>query len=386
MKKEGINPIIIIGAFVLFGLSVGLSFFYIFNLQESNDKYFRNYNKNEENELSAILKYQNDTDKKIEHALDSLMYSFDDPYVVENPYKINPLSAVIAFYTKKKESIDVIINDVFAYTVKASKRHVIPIYGLYNNAVNIITLKMGNKSKEIEIKTDIYNDDHEGIDMSKNVGDKTHYFLLGNTNSKESNLRGFDKLGNLIYYLDLDYISGVKFYNTRLYVGYNSKYSKDNNLSDVKLEMDYLGKIYGISTNLSDLEMKDNVDNKIDDDVYVGNNINIYRKSINNQDLTKSKDTIKYTEYSKISTKEISNELDDALIYDKSFRIASNGEYLTYDIDDEGMLVLVNKNTFYTYMYSLDNTNMIKIEPLGQSAVYLYKDGKYYTLLTTVIK
>lgn len=386
MKKRGVNPITIIGAFVLFGMSVGLSLFYIFSLQESNDKYFKSYNREEVNELSEVLEYQDETDRKIRNAIEGKKYTLDDPYIIINPYKINPLSAVIAFNTDKKEAVEVYINDEYAFTVKEDKDHIIPIYGLFNNAVNIVKLKIGKTIKEIEIKTDLFNFEHEGMEMAKMVDEKTHYFVLGNVNDKTSTLRGFDKLGNMVYYLDLDYISGVKFYNTRLYVGYNSKYSKDNDMTDLKLEMDYLGKIYGISTNLSDLDTKDNVANGVDSDIYVGTNVNIYRKNIKNLELSKRTDNLKYTEYTKVSTKEISKELEDAKIYDKKFKISTNGEYLTYDIDEKGKLVLVNKNTFNTYMYSLDDTNLIKVEPLGQSSLYLYKDGVYYTLLTTIRK
>ena len=370
----------IVVAFVIFGMSLGLSIFYVYRLQETNAEYFKSYNKDEENVLREVINHQRDTDYKLADVIASKKYTFDDPYILENPYEVNPLSAVIAFNTSKKESVDVYINDRLAYRVKETKDHIIPIYGLYSNAVNIVTLKMGNNSKEIILKTDVYDNNHDGIDISSKLDGKNNYFLTGNIDQNNSTLRGFDNLGNLIYYLDLPYISGVKFYNTRLYVGYNSKYSKEYEMPNLKLEMDFLGKIYGISTDVSDLD----TDNFVDNTSYLGHSINMYREKINNLSLDEVTDSLKYTDNTKISTNEIRDELDNASIYDKDFIVSMNGHYLTYDIDDDGMLVLVNKNTFNSYTYSLDNKHLIKVEPVGPSSLYLYKDGKYYTLLTTI--
>lgn len=385
MRKKGVNLFIIISAFVLFGISVGLSIYYIFSLQENNSKYFHSYNHIEENELREILIYQEETDMKLQKVINEGKYTIDEPFLMINPYKINPLSAVIAFNTEDKSTVEVYVNDKYAYTVKATKDHIIPIYGLFNNAVNIVRITCGNDTKELEINTNVFNYNHDGIEMHELVDEKTHYFILGDINDKSSTLRGFDEHGNMIYYLDLDYISGVKFYNTRLYVGYNGKYSKGTELKDLKLEMDYLGKIYGISTNLTDLDTEGNIDNGNLDENYIGTKVNIYRNTISNLNLSKRTDNLKYSEYDRLSTNELSSGLDNALVYDKNYRISTNGAYLTYDIDEEdGELILVNKDTYYTYKYPLDDKKLIKLEPIGESSLYLKKDGKYYTLLTTI--
>ncbi len=97
--------------------------------------------------------------KKIEHIIESQFkaeetflaeyrrgtYTFEQPFAVENPYLISPLTALILFETEKEEAITVTVKGTEAYgdfhfTTKKERSHTIPVYGLYADADNTVIL------------------------------------------------------------------------------------------------------------------------------------------------------------------------------------------------------------------------------------------------------
>ena len=90
----------------------------------------------ETNELESQEKVLNDINEK----LNSNIYTIDNPLKVYDPFKVNPLSAIIAFNTNEEIEINVSINNEYRYISKKSSTHVIPIFYLIPNDTNIITL------------------------------------------------------------------------------------------------------------------------------------------------------------------------------------------------------------------------------------------------------
>ena len=112
-------------------------------------------------------------------------------------------------------------------TIKASKNHIIPIYGLENNRDNIIRLDFENGvTRSFAIKTELYNDYTEEYDLKNSMNGSQFVFLVGDRNNVESKLRGFNQNGKLAFYFNLDYVSGALLHTNSVYVGYNSKYTK----------------------------------------------------------------------------------------------------------------------------------------------------------------
>lgn len=85
-------------------------------------------------------------------------YTIDDPLIVVDPYNASPLTAVVAFETEhvvaptihipgtdEKTSLD--------FTFKMGAKHVLPIYGLYADTDNHITISFGDTEKVITIHT-----------------------------------------------------------------------------------------------------------------------------------------------------------------------------------------------------------------------------------------
>ena len=80
-------------------------------------------------------------------------HTVDDPLIVLNPYEISPLTAIIAFETEKLVRPTIKINGkdeqtTLRFTFDISKKHVLPIYGLYADSDNVITISFDDFSKE----------------------------------------------------------------------------------------------------------------------------------------------------------------------------------------------------------------------------------------------
>lgn len=384
MKENGVNRVVIISTFVVFAIAMIFVTQYVTSYSKNNNsKYFKSYNTIENNELTSILKRQDAMDERIKDASDNGEYTFANPCIIVNPYDISPLSAVVIFNTKSFKSINVSINDKFIYTAEKSRKHIIPIYGLFANSNNVVTLEMDGEETTLDVKTSSYNFDTSGIKVKDYLKDKTHYFMVGNQLDKTSNIRGFDNNGNLLYYLDLDYISSARFYADRFYVGYNAKYSRGNNLHDIRLEIDYLGKILSITKDLVDLDTEKNLD--IDGTSFIGVPLNLYDSEVSNYAIKSRIDQVEYTTSEKIITNDIADSLDEAQVYEKEFQVVANGEYISFDFEDkDARLLLVNKASQYTFAYSIKDIDIIKHNIKGNISLYLEIDGAYYTLLTTL--
>jgi hypothetical protein len=109
-------------------------------------------------ENSSSFEAQTDINNEIIKKLNEEIYTIDSPLIVTNPYKINPLSAIIAFNTKENKSINVVINGEYSYTSSESKIHILPVYYLYGDTTNKISLNGIEIDIDINIETDtIYN-------------------------------------------------------------------------------------------------------------------------------------------------------------------------------------------------------------------------------------
>ncbi len=86
-------------------------------------------------------------------------YTIDNPLVCPNLYLINPLSAVIAFYTEEETAVTVSVlgkakEGTITHTFPRAKEHVLPIVGLYPGYLNCVELRAYRGQKhmvEIEV-------------------------------------------------------------------------------------------------------------------------------------------------------------------------------------------------------------------------------------------
>ncbi|MBC2721713.1 MAG: aryl-sulfate sulfotransferase, partial [Desulfosporosinus sp.] len=107
-----------------------------------------------------LITLQYESEEKFLSEFKSGNYTFENPYVVKNPYLINPLAAVICFNTEEEVAVKVTVKGKavegdFEHTFGAAKEHVLPIYGLYDAYENTVVLTLENgSSSEVKIEVE----------------------------------------------------------------------------------------------------------------------------------------------------------------------------------------------------------------------------------------
>ena len=176
-------------------------------------------------------------------------YTLDNPNVVVNPYENSPLTALVMFETDEEVSPEVTIHGkdeltTYTHTFEKGTEHYLPIYGLYAGRENRVTIKCGDKVKDITIKTDdLPSDFVMPISVKKDESKLTNDLYFYTPSSKgytcaydvngdvrwyltESAIWEINRLQNGHLLLSTDRLTEVPYYSTGLY------------------EMDMLGKIY----------------------------------------------------------------------------------------------------------------------------------------------
>ncbi|MDE5587483.1 MAG: aryl-sulfate sulfotransferase, partial [Bacilli bacterium] len=147
MKKNGI--------FILSGILVLLLVGAIFSMNQ-NSKY---ENAKETKVISSLTEEQYKKEKKLK----TKGFTIDEPNVVLNPYGNSPLTALVLFETDSEVSpkVTIVGKDeltTYTHTFTASKKHQLPIYGLYADYQNEVIIEYEEEGehvrKELQIKTE----------------------------------------------------------------------------------------------------------------------------------------------------------------------------------------------------------------------------------------
>lgn len=383
-KKKEIKNIYIILTFFIFLVGMIMVGLYIDYYNGGKGVFTDEYNKELKNNLKSILNEQSKTNKLINKIVASNEYTFEKPYVINNPYKINPLSSMIIFKTREAVSIDIYINDLYVTKTESETEHIIPIYGLYSNAKNNVKLVTSDgRQNTIEIKIEAYNNYLFGYDLASNLNGKKYAFIVGEMYTNNI-VRGFDYNNNLIFYLELKNINGFDVRDNRIYVSYNPKITNNTNLNSLYLEMDYLGRIISIKNDNSITNMEPNL--IINNNNYIMKNINIYPEVISKYIV---EDVVNYdrtTEFEIVDGKVLNKDLLNAKYYDKNYNLVYMGDYITFDFeditDDTKLLFVDDRNNIKEY--KINGKNMIKISEIKDQTLYLYSNGEYYNLLSKI--
>lgn len=107
------------------------------------------------------FKQQQKIDDKLLAEYASGAYTLENPFVVVDPYGVAPLSALIMFATEKDCLIDINIKgnseqNSIAYRFNREgyrKKHLLPVYGLYGNQENFVSIKAISKSGKVKEQT-----------------------------------------------------------------------------------------------------------------------------------------------------------------------------------------------------------------------------------------
>ncbi len=238
-KKIGIVLVVL-----LILILIILSCWYGFKLKEEKEyisKYFQD--KDTTVAIRDEITLQLDKAEEIKKILNQDSYTFDNPYLLVDPYGVSPLTALIIFQTSDDVAIEVSINDVKVTKMEASKIHSIPIYGLRAGVMNKVTLSMNQQTKDVMIdRSDVIlpNLDVEQVNPNVSIADEL-YFLsisLGNGTS------AYDGNGNIVWRLNGNASLDIEFLkNGHMYLS-NGAASGVMESYDGFYEVDYFGKIY----------------------------------------------------------------------------------------------------------------------------------------------
>ena len=122
IKKQKKTPVVILVIILI--ILVALILLQIRNIKLTN--------KDKIKETKSMVTNQ----AEYERDFDSKGYTFDNPKVLLNPYKVSPLTALVMFETENDCSVKITIkgkDDLTTYTntFSKAKSHYIPVYGLF---------------------------------------------------------------------------------------------------------------------------------------------------------------------------------------------------------------------------------------------------------------
>ena len=190
---------------------------------------------------------------KYEEELITKGYTIDNPNVVLDPYHNSPLTALVMFETEEEVEPTITVHgedelSTFSHTFESSKIHYLPVYGLYPDTENTVTITYTEdgeeKEKELKIKTEALPEDFilpTSVEADKeNLSNDLYFF----TPSSKGYTCAYDVNGDVRWYLS----SNALWDNARLENGHllisterliNSPYYMTG-----LYEIDLLGKIY----------------------------------------------------------------------------------------------------------------------------------------------
>ena len=180
-------------------------------------------------------------------------YDINNPNVILNPYGNSPLTALVMFQTTGTVSPTVTIHGddeltTFEHTFDATTNHYLPIYGLYADRDNLVTIEYeenGTKiSKDLTIKTGALPDNMvRPIDITSDKNKLTNdlYFF---TPSSQGYTMAYDVNGNVRWYLTNNALWKIdRLDNGHLLISTERRVNSPYYMTGL-YEMDLMGKIY----------------------------------------------------------------------------------------------------------------------------------------------
>jgi len=168
-------------------------------------------------------------------------YSIEEANIILDPYDISPLTALILFETDKNESIKVTIKGkdeltTITNTFNDSKKHYIPIYGLYPNEENEVILETNTKKVTYRIKTESLPSE---LTIEPIVNDTNNMTFINNNGY----LYAQDKNNDIRWYLKGEYkYDIIKLQNGNFLIPTRELNNEGYPIG--VMELDLLGKIY----------------------------------------------------------------------------------------------------------------------------------------------
>ena len=185
-------------------------------------------------------------------------YSWEEPMVIQNPYQVSPLTAVIIFDTKEECAVRFTVKGKteaadISGEVESAASHRIPVIGLYPAMENTVVLELLDKSgkvtdsQEITITTDELPDKLDDAVKPVKTSGESAFELTMVYGQRTTFPFAYDCMGDIRWYMSGEFTSGIYMLsNNRMIVASNEAFmpSQDKPQTTNLYEMDYLGRAY----------------------------------------------------------------------------------------------------------------------------------------------
>ena len=198
-------------------------------------------------------KFQEDLIAKQEKLENKLLektnYTMEHPNIILDPYDISPLTALVIFETSDLTAPEVTVkgkdeNTTFTKTFTPSKKHILPIYGLYPDTNNEVTIECNGKKNVFYIKTDPLPEDFalptKVVSNKEELGNEL-YFV---TPSSDGYVAAYDVNGDVRWYLNESFTWDIKRLNNGNILLSSNRLINPPYYMTGLMEMDLLGKVY----------------------------------------------------------------------------------------------------------------------------------------------
>ena len=190
---------------------------------------------------------------KYEEELITKGYTIDNPNVVLDPYHNSPLTALVMFETEDEVIPTITVHgedelSTFSHTFESSKIHYLPVYGLYPDTENTVTITYTEdgeeKEKELKIKTEALPEDFilpTSVEADKeNLSNDLYFF----TPSSKGYTCAYDVNGDVRWYLSSNALwDNARLENRHLLISTERLINSPYYMTGL-YEIDLLGKIY----------------------------------------------------------------------------------------------------------------------------------------------
>ncbi|MGI6695789.1 MAG: aryl-sulfate sulfotransferase [Christensenellales bacterium] len=176
-------------------------------------------------------------------------YSFEDPAVMLNPYGNSPLSALVFFSTPTPQAVTVSIQgkdalSTFTHEFSAATCHRLPIYGLYADTINHVTICAEGRETQLEITTEPLPKDMPLPQITHSERDRLTNDLYFMSPSSSAYTCAVDVNGDIRWYLTGSYTWAIhRLKNGRLMLSSDRLMQRPYYVTGL-YEMDLLGKVY----------------------------------------------------------------------------------------------------------------------------------------------
>lgn len=166
--------------------------------------------------IPHILTQQNEAEKAFLAEFAGGNYTIENPLIKLNPYLVSPLTAMVLFETPVSTEATIVVRGKepagdIRHTFPASKKHVLPVYGLYADYENTVDIIMANGQRNtITIQTEPLHPDVPVATSIKTTPDYMGNNIMFLTAAMQAIPVGYDYAGDVRWYSNKNFAFDLK--------------------------------------------------------------------------------------------------------------------------------------------------------------------------------